>query len=70
MKRKIKVQIKWGTILYGISAAILMPVVLFFSILNISSGGVLNAWTGYRRWLSMKFDKETFKRTRKIKTHE
>ena len=70
MKRKIKIQIKWGTILYWISAAVLMPVVLFFSTLNIASGGVLKAWMGYRRWLSMKFDKDTFKRTRKIKTHE
>lgn len=70
MNRKTKIQIKWGTILYGISAIIFMPFVLFFSILSTASEAILKSWLGYRRWLSVKFDKVTFKRTRKIKKHE
>ena len=56
MKRKPKIQIRYGKILVAVQSVIFTPILLFFVFIATASNGVLTGWERYRHWLCSKLD--------------
>ncbi|WP_288116935.1 hypothetical protein [Bacteroides acidifaciens] len=56
MKRKPKIQIRFGKILAAVQSFIFSPFLMFFVFLGTISNSVLTGWERYRHWLCNKID--------------